>query len=633
MDYKVFIQELDNIKKSFADFISNCNKKNLSRADKLVNDYVSSILEGNYSIKSYKAKIIHNELEHSRTRRELRPLKEKTLNNINELIDNYFMEYLDELDNQNIFATKGKDMREFIQTNRRQKHDVLLKRNNTEKEFNIKTKEYETNKNDLISNYNEKISDLKFKLSNNLKKSNDKTIKQFQEFETKLLDCDDYLEIKKIKENIKNIRLVGLDEEFNFKIDTYQTILEEELNYNINYFNFITQYEDYNRETQNKLADYEKINNELNFENEFKDKSYEFELKKYKLDLLLKELEKFVKLVNLHNQKIISNYSNEEITTEDKLVLFDIIESNYYRLLLAIYKNNLYDPLIYILSYIIESVNNIKEALKDVYYKISNNSLDNKEKLINSLESYVPVSKKKTSKEELVNNVISSLDRYYNNFITELDSFNKIIFEFYFEILSKLMDDYNKCKASTHIDKFAEGVFIKETNYHFVDLNEYGYSKLSNNYKFKDLNLNQQANNFEEIEEIEINLDISELKIDDNFENELEEKLDVVSKEDELIQTLEDNLLNLENEIRVYYNFECLKIDEKIKELENIKNKEVANAEKVCKEKHLESDKKYKQLFEAMNLEKIQKDKEIKKLTSKYINNARKLLNESKAML
>ena len=48
MDYKVFIQELDNIKKSFADFISNCNKKNLSRADKLVNDYVSSILEGNY---------------------------------------------------------------------------------------------------------------------------------------------------------------------------------------------------------------------------------------------------------------------------------------------------------------------------------------------------------------------------------------------------------------------------------------------------------------------------------------------------------------------------------------------------------------------------------------------------------
>lgn len=632
MDYKVFIQEFDNSKKSFIEYISSCNKKNIAKVDKLVNEYLKNISEENYSIKSYKAKIIHNELEHSRTRREIYPLKEQALQNINDLIDLYFKEYLDELNNLNIFISKNKDLREFIQNNRRQKHDVLLKRNNVEKEFNLKNKEFENGKNEIVNSYNEKISELKSKLANNLKKSNDKTVKEFQEYESTLLNCDDRDEIKKIKENIKNVRLIGLDEEFNFKVETYQTILEEELKYNQNYFDFITNFEDYKKETQIKLAEYEKINTELNLNNEFKDKSYEYELKKQKLDLLLLECEKFVEIVKKHNQLINIDYSFDEYTKEEKLFLFDIIEVNFYRLLLAIRKNNLYDPLVTIFISFIDGLNNLKVSFKDVYETIITRKEEQQDNLLKALDSYVPATKKKTSKDDLINNTITSLNRFYRNFENELDSFVRIIFDFYMTLIDKIISTVNDIKELKEVNEFGKDIFIGQTNYKFVDLKEYGYTKLINNYKFSNFNSTVEK---KEIEEIEIELDISNLIIDgfkvDNLK--MVDNDEEVNETDTYFQTLENNLFKLEEDIQLYCNLEFNKIELKINELETIRNKKINEADLIYKESIKFIDKKYKNMYESMSSDKIEKDKEIKKSTSKYVNNAKKLLVESKSML
>lgn len=634
MDYKLFIQELDNTKKVFIDYTLNCNKKNIIKADKLVSEYLKNINDGNYSIKSYKAKIIHNELEHSRARREITPLKENATKNINQIIDQYFDEYLMELKNINIFSSKNKDMREFVQNNRRQKHDVLLKRNNVEKEFNLKNREFDAGKNEIISNYNEKISELKTKLANNLKKSNDKTIKEFQEYESTLLDCNDRDQIKNIKENIKNVRLVGLDEEYNFKVETYEVILEEELKYNQNYFDYVINFEKYRKETQNKLAEYEKINTELNLTNEFRDKSYEYELKKQKLDLLFLELEKFIESVKNHNQIINLDYSNNEVSIEEKLFLFDIIEVNFYRLLLAIRRNNLYDPLIFVFVSLIDSLNVIKVSFKETYQNIKNSKDEKETSLLKALDSYEQVNKKKTSKEDLIKNVITSLNRYYHNFEVEVDSFIKLIFDFYMNLVHKIVNTIKNIKELNNVSIFGKDIFIGQTNYKFIDLKDYGYSALNTNYKFNDFNASFKN---KEVEEVEIELDISNLLVDgakvDNLLLEEIKETEEVNEFDTYILTLENNLLKLEEEIKDYYNIENQKISSKINELDSIRNKKINEAENVFKESIKLIDKKYEHIFETMSNEKIEKDKEIKKSTSKYINNAKKLLIESKSML
>lgn len=637
MDYKQFILELDNAKKELIDFINSSNKKNLVKADKIVNEYLNEMSKGNYSIKSYKAKIIHNELEHSRTRREITPLKEEVSKKTNQLLDEYFAKYLDELNNLNIFSNKTKDLRDFIQNNRRQKHDVLLKRNNVEKEYNLRTKEFEVSKNELITAYNDKISELKFKLSNSLKKSNEKTIKEFQEYETMLLDCNDLQEIKKIKENIKNVRLVGLDEEYSFKVETYQTILDEELTYNQNYFNFVINYENYQKDTQNKLAEYEKTNNELNIYNDFRDKSYEYELRKQKLELLLLECDKFVEKVNKHNQRINKDYSCEHVTIDDKLFLFDIIEINFYRLLLAIRKNNLYDPLINVFIDLIDGLKTLRSSFKDVYENIINSQTQKEEKLRFALDAYVPETKKKTPKEELIANVLTSLNRYFINFTNELDNFIRIVFDFYMNLINKLTISYDETKELNSISDFGCDCFIFQTNYNFVDLDDYGYVRSKNNYKgYSPVVINK--NNIEEnVEEIEIELDLSDLVIENktSIDNEVtilsnELKID---EEKEFLDSLENNLIKLEAEIRTYCNTGFKEIEDRIKELEENKNAKILDLENIYKESIKENEKKYKQIFETMSNEKLIRDKNIKKSTTKYIANAKKLLSESKAML
>ncbi len=72
-------------------------------------------------------------------------------------------------------------MRDFIQDNRREKHDVLLKKNNIDKDFNAKSKELDGEKKDKLNSYNEKINSLKMRLVNDLKRQSEKTIKDYGE--------------------------------------------------------------------------------------------------------------------------------------------------------------------------------------------------------------------------------------------------------------------------------------------------------------------------------------------------------------------------------------------------------------------------------------------------------------------
>ena len=182
------------------------------------------------------------------------------------------------------------------------------------------------------------------------------------------------------------------------------------------------------------------------YELENKVSSYEYELRKQKLELLLLECDKFVEKVNKHNQRINKDYSSEQVTMDDKLFLFDIIEINFYRLLLAIRKNNLYDPLINVFIDLIDGLKTLRSSFKDVYENIIKSQKQKEDKLRVTLDAYVPEIKKKTPKEELSANVLTSLNRYFVNFTNELDNFIKIVFDFYMNLINKLTISYDEMK-------------------------------------------------------------------------------------------------------------------------------------------------------------------------------------------
>ena len=67
MDSKAFLDNYKRIYDEYIGFIENGINKNVIKADEIVNDYLNELATGNYSLKSYKAKIIRNEQEHYKT--------------------------------------------------------------------------------------------------------------------------------------------------------------------------------------------------------------------------------------------------------------------------------------------------------------------------------------------------------------------------------------------------------------------------------------------------------------------------------------------------------------------------------------------------------------------------------------
>ena len=593
MDYKTFIHNFDVNKKELVDFINLRNKRNISRLEEMVNGYLAQMAGGDYSIKSYKAKIIHNELDCNHAIRDVVPIKDKVVTKLIDLIDNYFSEYLDSRVDENIPKQKAKDMRDFIQDNRREKHDVLLKKNNIDKDFNAKSKELDSEKKDKLNSYNEKINSLKMRLVNDLKRQSEKTIKDYGEYELLLLDNDDKKTIKDLKEKIKEIRRESLDEEYKIKMDTYDEILNEELSFTKSYQEFIYELEKYRKEMQERIAELECDNNLLTIDNDYQDKLYDITLDKKTNDRFLNEINSYRDLVHEHNSFLEIDYSNHEYTISEKMFVYDLAKIHIYDLLLKVHYEDCYDPfgnfLINLLSIIDKEKQNYKDMLE--------NMAPLREKEVNelnlALDGFVAGPKKKLTKEELKENVIESLDRYYSNFTKEIDFYNMIYSDLLYNVVKALKEAFlNKVDSPFKERNDLDDV----TNYDYIDLSVYGYKKERT------------------IEDT----------VDDNQSTE-ESSEPVLSYNEKL----ELNLNNYLNELMKKYESSKEVIDNKLNELNNEKNKQDEETKKECAERIEELEKEYKETIEKNKKELLSKEKEVVKATSKSKDKARKLLQDS----
>ena len=65
MDYRVFLNDIIANESPFNSFINNRVSKNISIIEDIIDSYLDEMKNDKFSIKSYKAKIIHNELGRS----------------------------------------------------------------------------------------------------------------------------------------------------------------------------------------------------------------------------------------------------------------------------------------------------------------------------------------------------------------------------------------------------------------------------------------------------------------------------------------------------------------------------------------------------------------------------------------
>ena len=163
----------------------------------------------------------------------------------------------------------------------------------------------------------------------------------------------------------------------------------------------------------------------------------------------------------------------------------------------------------------------------------------------------------------------------------------------------RMLDTTNLKDKSIKVSLYKRATVISaDQTYELIDLKDYGYSALNTNYKFNDFNASFKN---KEVEEVEIELDISNLLVDgakvDNLLLEEIKETEEVNEFDTYILTLENNLLKLEEEIKDYYDIENQKISSKINELDSIRNKKINEAENVFKESIKLIDKKYEHIL------------------------------------
>lgn len=480
MDYKSFTVEFDIIKNKLLSFINQKNKANSERAITIVDDYLKEISEGSYSLKSYKAKIIHNELEHTKTKKEFNVLKEEIINSTKDLFNLYFEEYLNEVKNEITSPTKEKDIKDYNNSKRRARLDVVNKKNALERDTADKIKELDTNLAQLRKDFHDKSNDFRTKLQGDINKLTESTIKEYSSYEKDLVDINEKNQVKEIKEKIKEIRLKGLKEEYELKLKSYDLLYNDKNSYIIDINNLEYEKEKCLKEKEMKLIEYESTLKKIDIQLENHEHNYDAITESENINNCYKEIDELIQLIKLSNEYIISfnNRDNTDLILADKIFIFDFAVLNLDYLLVFVRKNNVYDSLAKILIDIIAIIHKLKESTINLIMNEKQIHKEKRDALYEVLKDYDPNSRKVT-KEEYLENVLTSLDRYYENYFNEVFFFNMEFFSYITLINDIIRDNLNKLIPLENNYRMLPSNFMEEsTKYDYINLNDYFGEKL-----------------------------------------------------------------------------------------------------------------------------------------------------------
>ena len=477
MDYKTLNSQFNKIDSELYEFIDSRTEKNMQRGEDIVENYVSALSNNEYSIKSFKAKIIHNELEHRRTSEDFQKLLESTYQNINDAVKKMFDDYLDLLKKAKSSPTKTTDLREYEISKRRQRQEIINRINNLEKEYNSKVNlDLEGFKN-KTEDYQSSLQIEGRRLTIDINRIKENTIKSYSSEEKELLVRDDKVRINELKQLIKEKRIEGLKQEYEQKEKSYSEIrnikrafVEVKKEHDINMYK---QELEHNEKVSDFKAQIKEIEaqikiNSFNYDCNYRIKLHE-KLRDSKLIL--------VSLSKAHNDFLYKYELGSLTDDQHSKFIIAFILLKLYQMLITLYENNIYDPLIPFVEELIAINKANNENYGKNIIKIKDKTAESIEQLKAGLEliNLDENTLKRMSKDDLSENVISSIERYYNNVIIELSMFNNelqmlmlhtinVFNEYYIKVMEKSIFSHNDC------------LFLN-THYNKYNLSNYGYQK------------------------------------------------------------------------------------------------------------------------------------------------------------
>jgi len=585
MDYRSLVQQFNKIDSDISAFIEERTTKNILRGNDIVRDYVDALKNNEYSIKSFKAKIIHNELEHRRTTEEFNRLINDAYVKIDDVLEKSFQNYLDVLANSKFALNKTADMREYEITKRRNRQDILNRINSLSKEYHQELNQDKEDFAEKEEEFTESINIENRKLQIDLNKCKEKTVKNYSSDEADLLITDDKKNICKLKEAIKNIRIDGLNEEHELRLKSHLDIKEKKIDFLNLKREYLINSNQKRFDMKIKTADYQLQIKELEIQIERRSFDYDIEYKKHRFEKLRSDKYTLVSLSKLHNEFLYKNELN--IYEEDKNVKFLIafILLKFYQMLITICESSIFDPLIGLLEEFININKQNNENYSATVKKIRE-QLDENISLLNDALFDISMSNKtRVKKEDLQENVITSIERYYNNIISEVAMFNNELEKVFLHIIKKFsakykqtsgkdLFDYNDCLfMNTNYDKSD----LSTLGYQAYDFNQEGSLQLDDYYNALKDKVENYVNLIEEDYQKEMRIISKTILL---FESKIKNKVD--EAKDNFNKLVDDNKMKLNKENKKVNR----EIDKKISKIENDYIKACRNEKKLTK-KHM----------------------------------------------
>ena len=366
-------------------------------------------------------------------------------------------------------------MKSLLANKRKEKQDLLNKKINSERELQVKEKEDDILLQEKLNNRNQKINDLKVNLAYDLSKANEATQTEYLDDEKKLLDCDEIQNIIEIKRKINECRLKGLLFDLNAKKATCLDIENIELK-------SIKEIEDtrleFSKQNNTKYLSLNKLIYRIDtLELELCEKESEYDLEeriKFK-QTLFENTRTFFELAK--KQNLLFTKNQVDMTKDDKILAFDFIILPYYYLLIKLKNNNQYDELIVIIEEIIKQIKTNKMKVIDCYSKLEL-SLENRSKqLCEALKDYVPKDVKETH-DSFLNNVTTSLKRFYNNLYIQIEKYFIEYFSLMNQLYTKIISLHNKIVNDNNLKELEvnylpEQYILKKIKYDYIKLDYY----------------------------------------------------------------------------------------------------------------------------------------------------------------
>ncbi len=479
MDYKSLIQQFNKLNSDITEYIKERTQRNMLRGNAIVEDYFESLKNNEYSIKSFKARIIQNEMEHRRNTEDFNKMIDSSYPVIDEIVEKCFVNYLEESSNLNLSVTKVQDLREYKLLKKRSRQEVINKINNTNKEFQqdlMADKEVLKNK---TKENKESLNIENRKLKIDLNKLNEQVLKDCSKNELELLVSDEKEDIKKLKEEIKIKRLEGLNKEHEIKLKAFEELKnkKEAFEEEIKEHKLLENEKNYNFKV--KSAEFQLQIKEIEIQLEGRDYEYDFEYKKKRYELIRNSKLIFISLAKNHNS-LLYKYEISKLDYESEIkFLIALVLLKIYQLQIGLCEKNIFDPMLIFIENVLLLNKTNNEDFESFVKNIKKSLKEGTEKLQLGLQNISLGAKTRVSKDELSENVITSIERYYNNITAEISFFNESLLGVFAYFVNKFGHKYLEVTGENIfvLDKY---LFMK-SNYGFDSFNGFGYQEYAFN--------------------------------------------------------------------------------------------------------------------------------------------------------